>query len=580
MIRGVNAVALSSGASALSTVIVFIPVFFIPGLLGELFSDLATAVIASISFSCVLSFTYIPAMASLIRPAARSDTTRGVLYRLTGFYRKILRIFFRKPRLALIPLGVCLGIGAFSLSLSNFTLLGELRGTSISFELAFPPGTSLEKTRRVALELSQGLEEIAGIRALEISGGLEEDDYPRLAKPAEIPEKLRFTCHLRGRGAQIQAQLADHFKNTPYTPVFSGNRDLLAQSLEIGGTENLVRSGSPGEAWNLAEALLAELGPEDKNRGRSSSRDFAPRVVRSDPAFTPDRLALARFSLSAQYIAQAARDVLEGIRESYYEDGREIPLVIKLREEDLGSLESLGETMISAESGSIPLRFLGNMEEEQGEAVLYRYNRRDTKIFDFALPKELEAKYAILSPRGEETAEMIRSGLVLLAITIALLYLSMGAQFESFLIPLALLLAIPPSFAGAFFLLLITGVRPDINSLIALVTLFGISINNSIILYESCMTMNSNTINRGRRTSLIIENCAKKIRAIFITNATTLIALVPFAFDPFGANSQASLAIALIGGLVFSLALVLLVIPLCFSFTGGKFTGGKNGSKG
>jgi multidrug efflux pump subunit AcrB len=222
--------------------------------------------------------------------------------------------------------------------------------------------------------------------------------------------------------------------------------------------------------------------------------------------------------------------------------------------------------MVAAESGPVPLRLLGDMEEERGEAVLYRHNRRDAKIFDFSLPGELEAKYNILSPREEETAEMIRGGLVLLGITVILLYLSMGAQFESFVIPLVLLLAIPPSFAGAFFLLLITGLRPDINSLIALVILFGISINNSIILYESCADLKAE--DRGRRYSLIIRNCAKKLRALLITNATTLIALVPFAFDPFGANSQASLSAALIGGLVFSLVLVLLLAPLCFAFTG------------
>jgi multidrug efflux pump subunit AcrB len=101
---------------------------------------------------------------------------------------------------------------------------------------------------------------------------------------------------------------------------------------------------------------------------------------------------------------------------------------------------------------------------------------------------------------------MIRGGLVLLAITIVLLYLSMGAQFESFFIPLILLLAIPPSFSRAFFLLLATGLKPDINSVIALVVLFGISINNSILLYESCAALNGRTMEWGRRFSLIMKN--------------------------------------------------------------------------
>jgi multidrug efflux pump subunit AcrB len=577
VIRGTNAVALSSGASALSTVIVFIPVFFIPGILGELFGDMAAAVISSISFSCLLSFTYVPAMTSLIKPESRSDTagTSGLLHRLSNRYRRCLRFLFRNPWSALIPLGLCIAAGAFSLGFSNFTLLGELKGDSISFEVEFPPGTSLEKMRRVAMELSRGMEGMGEIRALEISGGLEEDDYPRLAKPGERLEKIKFTGRLRGRNSAVRARIADRFRGSPYTPVFNGNQDLLARSLEIGGMENLIRSDSPGDALARAEALLAELPSEGHTvpggppYPDSPPRNFIPRVIRSDLAFVPDRLSLARFSLSAQYVARTARDVLEGIRESYYEEGREIPLVIRLRKEDLKSPEDLGNTMIHVESGPIPLRFLGALGEEEGETVLYRYNRGDAKIFAFPLPRELETKYSVVSPGREEITEMIRTGLVLLAVTIVLLYLSMGAQFESFLVPLILLLAIPPSFAGAFFLLLITGVRPDINSLIALVVLFGISINNSIILYESCRAPEG-AASRGRRISFIIENCVKKLRALLITNITTLIALVPFAIDPFGVNSQASLSIALIGGLIFSLILVLLIVPLCFSFTGGK----------
>ncbi|MDR2135141.1 MAG: efflux RND transporter permease subunit [Treponema sp.] len=565
VIRGVSAVALSSGASALSTVIVFIPVFFIPGLLGELFGDMALAVISSILFSCILSFTYIPALASLLKPAG-GKTSGRLSASLETRYRGILRFLFRKPRYSLIPLGACLAVGALSLGLSEFTLLPELPSPSLSWELRFAAGSSLEKMRRAALELSRGLEGIAEIRALEISAGLDREDYPRLADPGEIAEKLVFTGHLRGKAEQARAAVAEHFAGTPYDPVFLRGRDLLAMTLDIGGTEILVRSDDPEGARARAEAVLRALPralPQALPPADQAGLDYLPHVIQTSPALIPDRLALARFSLSAQFLAQTARDVLEGIRGTYYEGGKEIPLVVKLRDGDLRSPENLGDTMVSLESGAIPLRLLGSMGEEERETVLYRHNRRDAKIFTFPLPEELEREFALVSPKAEETGEMIRLSFLLLAITLCLLYLSMGAQFESFLIPLILLLAIPPSFAGAFFLLLASSVKPDINSMIALVILFGISINNSILLYESCIGLDRGGIARGRRVAGIVRNCAKKLRAIMITNITTIAALIPFAFDPLGANSQVSLSIALIGGLVFSLALVLPVFPLC-----------------
>jgi multidrug efflux pump subunit AcrB len=576
VIRGTNAVALSSGASALSTVIVFIPVFFIPGLLGELFSDMAIAVISSISCSCILSFTYVPALVSLLKPSFQGSARgRGgkidrAVQGLEGRYRGILRFLFRRPRFALIPLGACLAVGAVSLGLSEFTLLPELKPDSVSWEISFPPGTALEKMRRAALELGRGLGEIPGLRALEITAGLDQGDYPRLSKPEETPDKLVFTGYIRGRAESVRAQVAGHFLQTPYRPVFTRNRDLLAQALDTGGAEFLIRGDSPQDVREKAENLLAELesaGPPVGPELGGAHRDFAPRIVQSSPAFSPDRLALARFTLSAQRLAQAARDILEGIRETYYEGGKAIPLVIRLRDEDMASLDALGDTMLGLESGSIPLRLLGSMEEERRETVLYRYNRRDAKIFTFSPPKDIEKKFALDSPREEETREMIHSALFLLAITICLLYLSMGAQFESFLIPLVLLLAVPPSFAGAFFLLLACATKPDINAVIALVILFGISINNAILLYEPCLGQDKGRAFPGRRVSGIIRNCAGKLRAILITNTTTIAALIPFAFDPFGINSQASLSIALIGGLAFSMVLVLLIVPLGISFT-------------
>jgi multidrug efflux pump subunit AcrB len=291
--------------------------------------------------------------------------------------------------------------------------------------------------------------------------------------------------------------------------------------------------------------------------------------MRTNPAFIPDRLALARYSLSTQFIAQTMRTALEGIGEYYYEDGKEIPLLIKLRDEDITSVESLGESVIPLESGFIPLRLLGNIKEEQTETVFYRYNRLDAKIFNRIIPHYLEEKYNIILPTKNESQEMIRTGLLLLAITFCLLYLSMGAQFESFSIPLILFLAIPPSFSGSFFLLLITSTKPDINSIIALVVLFGISINNSILLYESCMQNTKKYANS--KYDQTIENCIEKLRAILITNITSLAALVPFSFDPFGNNSQASLSIALIGGLIFSLILVLILVPLCIGFVRRKY---------
>ncbi|MDR0449687.1 MAG: efflux RND transporter permease subunit [Treponema sp.] len=565
--RGAEATILSNSASSFSTAIVFTPVFFIGGLLGELFTGMAIGLIASISCSCLLSFTYIPALSVFLPgPAGNRPAGNSRIALAAEKYEKLLLRLLKKPRYALIPLALCLLAGALSFFFIERRLLPELSSKTLSWEMDFPPGTNLEAMRRSAVGIYRELRKETWIRTLEISGGLEHDDYQSLALLDEGFEKLRITAKLGIDAEKGREKIAALFAGGSYRISFGKSRDLLSRLLDLKGDLTILRAGSPEEARTQAEALGGGLG-------------FAPDALRSGPVFSPDRLALSRFSVSARYAASAARDSLEGIyASSYYEEGREIPLLVKLRDQDMGSLEDLQNILIpgTAEEGALPLRFLGSFTEEKNEKVLFRYNRRDAKEIRGA-PLKGEG-LDLVSPGRADIDEMTKNGLFLLIVTGVLLYLGMGAQFESLSVPLLLLSAIPPACSGAFISLLLTRHSLDSNSVIALITLFGISINNSILLYESCAAQDPGKdpgadsrkgsgegSGKGADSGGIAGNCAKKLRAILITNLTTLIALLPFAADPLGINAQASLAVALIGGLSCSLVMVLTVVPVCLA---------------
>ncbi|MDR3191872.1 MAG: efflux RND transporter permease subunit [Treponema sp.] len=557
VIRGAEAVSLSNFASSLSTVIVFAPVFFIGGLLGELFSGMAIGLIASISVSCLLSFTYIPALSVFLSGPAGRVTDNPWIALAAEKYEKLLAYLLKKPRYAFIPLALCLAAGLPSFFLIERRLLPELSSKILSWEMDFPPDTNLEALRRWAVEIYRDLREEPWIRELEIAGGLERGDYQSLALLDEGFEKLRLTAKLGINSEKGREKIAGLFRNDSYRISFGKSRDILSRLLDLKGDLTILRAGSPEEARARAEALA--------ERGFS----FAPDALRGGPVFSPDRLALSRFSLSARYTASAARDSLEGIyASSYYEGGREIPLLVRLRDEDMNSLEDLENVLIPGPAESrIPLRFLGSFAEERDEKVLFRHNRRDAK--EIRGPGILKGEgLDLVSPGRADIDEMTRNGLFLLIVTGVLLYLSMGAQFESLAVPLVLLVAVPPACSGAFLSLLLTRQPLDSNSVIALITLFGVSINNSILLYESCAGRDGKKPESGE----IAGNCAGKLRALLITNLTTLIALLPFAADPLGINAQASLATALIGGLGCSLVLVLTVVPVCLRYTlpGGR----------
>ncbi len=173
-------------------------------------------------------------------------------------------------------------------------------------------------------------------------------------------------------------------------------------------------------------------------------------------------------------------------------------------------------------------------------------------------------KYA-QNPDAENLKELKQNTVVLLFIVILLLYCVMGAQFESFTIPLFMLLALPPAFSGAFLFLFICSQTLNINSVIALVVLFGTSVNSAIILWENIKAVPQLT------AKTLCLCCKQKLRSILITNLTSALALLPFAIDPLHKNSQSSMAVAICGGLIFSFVIVLFVVPvILFRFLSKK----------
>jgi len=547
------AVANSNIGSALTTIIVFLPVFFVSGLLGELFSDLAIAVIASIFASCILSLTFIPSTCTIIGPLLSQNTKTGFFIpKAEKKYRSILRSILDRPWRIWIIIGAGVFIGLFSFMFIDYCLLPRLSSQTLSGEISFPSGTTLTKMQSDADHITQQLLSEPYINSVKISGGLEHDDYSILAIAEEHPEKLRINLSLTITSEEAIPKIHQIFEGSTTNISISGQDDILSKLLELQNHITILRNDTSEMVSNQAREL------------DDTGITIIPDITLTESVFTPDRLAAARFSVSAQYMAAVARNTLEGIYTlSYYENGREIPILIRFRDGDINSITDLENTLVQLENTYVPLRILGSFSAQTNEKVLYRYNRKDAKqLLNFISSNEKTLD--VISPGKIELTELTHNALFLIIITVLLLYLVLGAQFESFILPLVLLIALPPAFSGAFFALLVSGNSLNINSIVALIILFGISINNSILLYETYIAKET------RNKETIIDSCTEKLRAILITNITTIAALMPFAIDPFHFNAQSSLSVAIIGGLIFSTIIVLTILPQIFLYTLSK----------
>jgi HAE1 family hydrophobic/amphiphilic exporter-1 len=274
--------------------------------------------------------------------------------------------------------------------------------------------------------------------------------------------------------------------------------------------------------------------------------------------------------------AEAARSVyasLEGIAAGELEiDGR--PLELKVSGDPAGLSGPLEKLPVAVtENGPVFLGSIGNMERREVPSALLRLDRSDAVSLD-VLPgpgreKQLASFLAALCGNGgqeglsgadDSVFVQYKTSLVLTtALVLIILYLSMAALFESFLLPLILMLTIPFSLAGAGPVLLLSGASLDSSSVLGLMVLFGLAVNSGMVLFERALEKTE----RGLSPAAAVYGAAMdRCAPILATALTTVLALVPMVSSLGG--GQRSMAAAMLGGVSASTLLSLFALPPVF----------------
>ncbi|MBQ0003813.1 MAG: efflux RND transporter permease subunit [Treponema sp.] len=542
IIKASQEVSLSTVGSTLTTIIVFIPFFFESGLLGELFSDMSIAVISSISFSCILALTYIPAVSYLFEKNNPDRTDRSVkIYHLENQYSKTLNFCFTKKLFIPILITGCILITLIPVKILKKEFLPQTYNEELNIELFFTSGTTVEKLYENGNYLSSVIKTIPSVKQILLSGGIDKENTNLLIDPSKQTERINISI-LCSDKKELKKQLTNLFDNTKIKYHFAEDTSILSTILAVQTDTYVIQDTSEDIVVEKAKHIT-----DDEN-------SIIPNSYVTEYIFNPDRLICSRFNVSAIYTAQLAHDTLEGLKSCYfYDKGIRIPIVVKYPKQNILSIKDIENTNILLENSFVPLRILGSFHKETNENIYYRFNRKNAKLI--TKKPLIDEENSIINLEKVQIDELFKNGALLLIIILFLLYCIMGAQFESFIIPLLILIAIPPAFSGAFFSLLLFNKSINVNSIIALVVLFGTSVNNAIILYEKCNELEIITKEN------IIDACKEKLRPVLITTLTTLCALIPFAIDPLNKNAQSSMSIAIIGGLIISTIFVLHVVP-------------------
>jgi len=567
----VFSIAGSSAASTLTTALVFIPIIMLPGLLGSLFGDIAISLVAGVAAgwfyaqfclpSLYLKYFGSPIAANV---SNKSVFTNGSHVKLR--YLSLLADTLRHP-CKLFAAAIALSfLGIFALFTRPVVFINPDEAEEVWVSVNYPPGTMLELIEESSINNLTLLSGLPSVKTVYGRAGAEEEDVNRRADIDYKKEEIIFRC-VPEKGIRPGKTLNEittamkRYGEMPFIAYFPKNK--AEKLLGLSADKTFVIKGKDRD--ELQENFYFT---QDVFRKESITADFRPQGKRPELRLYPNREASAYLSISAAQTAEILYILNEGVIASRLEiQGR--PLDVRVT----GSLRQNTDMIRQLEN--IPLKtaqnkmvFLGSLvdfERREEEATLARLDRSDVIYSDVSSGlKDTSAFKKFVSQfnwfeRADESAfgKYKNTLIVYVFLVLILLYLTMGAQFESFLLPIILMISIPFSLAGAGPALLIAGAKIDSGAVLGLTALFGLVVNNSLLLYE----ISEQKIFAGLSPmAAVFRGAGERCQAILITMATTIFALLPLIFSPLG-NSQKSMAIAMLGGLTASTLLSLFAVP-------------------
>jgi len=594
---GASEVGTAISASTFTTIAVFLPILYVQGIASELFRSMGYTITFSLLTSLLVALTLVPMLSSKIlrlkmkdnSPSASKENlvqnSLGQGGRIFNFVREeYSRLISWSLRHRGIVFILAVIIFAGSIMLIPFVgteFIPSSDQGQFNINITLPTGTNLETTREVVSEVEKVVLEIAEIKSIltiagEGSGGMGfsteggnsgtimvnlVDQNKRERNMVQIINQLRQKI-----GAYPDAQIK--FSEQGFT--FSSGSDL----------EVKISGDSLDELENIANRILILITEvEGVYDLKSSVEDVRPELH-----VNIDREKANLYGLNTAQIASTVHDALLGrVASIYQEKGEQIDIRIRLEEEDRNSIEEVENILISSSVGlQIPLKEIAEVTVDSGPKGIDRKNQQrvvnvsgnisdrflgrviqdaQQQLDKLVLPEDY--RYEFVGQNREMQESFLELALALV-LSILLVYMIIAAQFESLLMPLAVMFSVPFSLIGVILALLLSGKSLNVLSFIGIIMLVGIVVNNSIVLIDYINKLRQKGM---ERKEAIILGGKTRLRPILMTMFTTVLALVPMALGVGeGAELRAPMAITIIGGLTSSTFLSLIIVPIFYTF--------------
>ena len=576
-------------ASTLTTVAVFLPIALSGGMAGMMFKEFCITIVALLLSSLIISVTLVPLLCYFLLGSTKQKSAKPQGSGATPITEKPLSRAYRSSLNFLIThrwAGVALTVvicivSVLSVSQAGMELIPEMDEGEVSVTVSMPNGSTMEDTAAIEDRIAAiAVDTIPELEQIYYSTG-SSTSIMSSSSGASVTISLVDLDQRDRSSADIAKQLRHDLQDiagceltvsTSSTMSMSTDSDI---SVELTGDDYDQLAETADDLANQISALPDAINVE------SSAGEQTPRV-----AVKINRENASRFGLSATAIGGLVRGELTGSTATTLRmNGEEYDVTVAGDEDVATSLDALRSMQIpTMTGGTVPLSMVADVYTELSPQSIARKNQKETVTITGesesgdsnaikAAVDDIVAKYEL--PDGVEVgegdtaasqiAETTGTLMLALAVAILLVYFILATQFNSFSLPIAIMLILPIGLLGSMILLWPTGNHVSMVALLGVIILAGTVVNSSIVLIDYTLQRRQ----RGEdKNTAILNACPRRVRPVLMTAMTTILGLVPMVCSSGeGSEMMKPMGVVMMTGMVISTIATLFITPVYYSLT-------------
>ena len=582
-VSGTKEVASAIFASAGTNLVVFTPIAFMGGIIGQFFKSFGLTVVYATIFSIIASFSLTPMLCSLFLKKKNKETekkgrfmnplalfvglTNKTMYFLRGEYEKAFKLMFRFPKTTVALVVVILLSTKFILPYVSNYFMPKWDEDMVTVKIEMPQGSTIDRTFEVTKIIEERIQQIP-----EVESYLTDIGKDGVENSAVVANLVPSSQRRRGDDDIIQELI-------PFMAQIPDAEIVLERGEARGGIEGDISINVYGEDYQKLAGLSKAMKQRMEESGYFRSVKSSYKTPKKEIRFIPDQRRLIEHGLQDVVVGDIIRSSVYGDdSNTYKEAGEEYDINVELDGRYTEDFDDIRQIDIISQKGMIPVIELGDLQDDKSIPMIRHRDKvrvirlegylsksssghvmgvlDDTAFEDIVFEEGYGYRYVEMAERGAEASQEIGKAFLLAVI---LTYMLLCALMNSFFYPIPILLSVATSFTGVFFALFFLDGSINIASMLGMVMIVGLVVNNSILLLDYAML-------KMKEGIAVVEalwlGASQKFRPIIMTSLAIILGVLPQLGSVLPTKS--SMGIVMIGGMLASIFFTFIFTPIAF----------------